>query len=397
MTSVLTKSFWRSMFGKSFWRSVMAFVVAMVLSLALVAVLLGLTGQPVLEVYGLLFTGTMGSVAGWQGALVYGTPIAFTALAALVAFKMLAWNIGGGGQLILGSLGAILMGLTFGHLPGPIPIVLVLIGGALFGGLWASICAVLKLWLGVSELLSTLMLNYVAVLLVAYLISGPMQDPAMHGWPYSRQIPPGAMIPSYGQTGVHAGVILAVIAALVIYVIFRSTKWGFQVRVIGSSRPAARYAGMAIGRKFLTVMFISGALAGLAGVGQVAGTGGRLIALGPELGYTGILVAWLSGLNPLATLFFALFYGLLLQGGTALQMTGTNPNLVLIVQATFVILTLVILTVVNRWRRVEEEEASPDEPEEASADEPEEASAESTLPKVARSDSSASGAGSVVM
>ncbi len=361
----------KGILAKGFWRSMTAFVAAVLLALAVGAVGLILTGQPVLKVYGIMFAGALGSPTGWAGALVFATPVAFTALAAVVAFKMQVWNIGGGGQLILGAFGATWAALTFGHLPGPLPMVAVVLGGALAGGLWAAACAVLKLWLGVNEMLSTLMLNYVAVLFVDYLIFGPWKDPAMKGWPYSRAFPPGAMFPSLGGTGVHLGLLLVVVAGVLIYVVFRNSKWGFQVRVIGSSPSAARYAGMAIGPNVLAVMFLSGALAGLAGVGEVAGISGRLYHLTPAYGYSGILVAWLSGLDPLASLFFSLFYGILLQGGSALKMAQVEPSLVLIIQAAVVVFTLAALTLANRpWR---------------------------LLPRQASSDSSASGAGKAGM
>jgi len=344
---------------KGFWRTTVAFVVAMLLALAVGAVGLMLAGQPVFKVYGVMFAGALGSSTGWVGALVFAAPIAFTALAAVVAFKMQVWNIGGGGQLIMGAIGATWAALTFGHLPGPLPLVVVILGGALAGGLWAAACAVLKLWLGVNEMLSTLMLNYVAVLLVDYLVFGPWKDPAMRGWPYSRTFPHAAMFPSLGGTGVHLGLLLAVAAGVLVYVVFRNSKWGFQVRIIGNSPSAARYAGMAIGPNVLAVMLLSGALAGLAGVGEVAGLSGRLYHLTPAYGYSGILVAWLSGLDPLASLFFSLFYGFLLQGGAALKIAEVDPSLVLIIQAAQVIFTLAALTVMKRpWRLLPRQAAS---------------------------------------
>jgi len=351
----------KAILAKGFFRSTVAFLVAVVLALVVGAVALKLSGEPVLKVYGIMFTGAVGSSTGWAGVLVFAAPVAFTSLAALVAFKMQVWNIGGGGQLIMGACGATLVALTFGHVPGPLLLVLVVLGGALAGGLYAVVCAGLRLWLGVNEMLSTLMLNYVAVLFVDYLIFGPWKDPTMRGWPYSRPFPPGAMFPSIGGTGVHLGLLLAVVAGVLVHFVFRNSKWGFQVRVIGSSPSAARYAGMAIGPNVVVAMLLSGALAGLAGVGEVAGISGRLYHLTPAYGYSGILVAWLSGLDPLASLFFSLFYGVLLQGGSALKMAEVEPSLVLIIQAAVVIFTLAALTVANRPWRILPRQASPDQ------------------------------------
>lgn len=341
------------MINRNVLASVGSFLLAVVLALLLGSFGLVVAGLPVGKTYRIMFEGAVGSAAGWAGALVFTAPIIFCALAALVSFKMQVWNIGGGGQLIMGAFGATFVALKVGFLPDALLLPAVLFGGLLAGALWALIPALLKLWLGVSEMLSSLMLNYVAVLLVDYFVFGPWKDPEVRGWPLSRPFPQAAMLPSFGSTGVHLGLPLGVIAGLVLFIILRESCWGFQVRVIGHSPTAARYAGMGIGTNVVLVFLVSGALAGLGGVGEVAGVGGRLYHLTPTYGYTGILVSWLAGLNPLAVLILSLVYGILLQGGAALKMAGVGPSLVLMIQAAIVVFSLAGLTLANKpWRSV---------------------------------------------
>lgn len=309
------------------------FAIAVVLALVVGSFGLMAVGAPVLHSYKIMLVGSLGTFSGFCGTLVYAIPVAFCTLAALLAFRMQLWNIGGGGQLIMGALGAAFVALDLRFLPGPLLMVAVILGGALAGALWALIPALLRIWLGVSEMLSTLMLNYVAVLVVDYLIFGPWIDPAMKGWPFSRPFPDNAMLPSFTGTGVHLGLLLAILAAFVLHYVLQRSVWGLRIKVIGNSPAAARYAGIATEKTFVLTFVISGALAGLAGVGQVAGMAGRLYHLTPDYGYTGILVAWLSGLSPLASIVLSVFYGALLQGGASLRVAQMEPSLVLMLQA----------------------------------------------------------------
>ena len=327
-------------------------IFALAVALALVVGSFGLmaVGAPVLHSYKIMIVGALGSFSGFCGTLVYTIPVAFCALAALIAFRMQLWNIGTGGQLIMGALGAAFVALDLRFLPGPLLMIAVILGGAAAGALWALIPALLRVWVGVNEMLSTLMLNYIAVLLVDYLVFGPWIDPAMRGWPFSRPFPANAMLPSFRGTGVHLGLLLVILAAVALHYALQRSVWGLRIKIIGYSPAAARYAGISTERSFVLTFLISGALAGLAGVGQVAGMAGRLYHLTPDYGYTGILVAWLSGLNPLAAVVLSAFYGALLQGGASLRVAETEPSLVLMIQAAVVIFTLAGLTIATRIR-----------------------------------------------
>jgi simple sugar transport system permease protein len=270
----------------------------------------------------------------------------FCGLAAAVAFRAKVWNIGGEGQLAMGAFGAALAAL---HLPTPGPgaLAAVLLCGMVWGALWALVPAVLKVWLGVNEVLSSLMLNYVAVLWIDFLVFGPWRDPGMGGWPYSAPFPPNALLPRIGH-GVDLGLPLAIAFAALIQGFLAYSRWGFEITVVGQSRAAASYAGMSVAGTTLLVMALGGAIAALAGVSQVAGTAGRLYHLAPGYGYIGILVSWLARHNPLAIVVLGAGYGMLLQGGASLQMVQVDPSLVSMLQAAIILFALAGLTFAQR-------------------------------------------------
>jgi general nucleoside transport system permease protein len=323
-----------------------AFFLSLCLTLAVGALALWANGAPVGSTYARLFAGSIGSVSGIEASLVYATEIAFTALAASIAFRARVWNIGGEGQLMIGAFGATFAALYL-QVPGFPLLLLLFASGMICSALWALIPAVLKVWLGVNEVFSSLMLNYVAVLWIDYLVFGPWRDTSMGGFPYTKSFPDNALLPLFGHTEVHYGTVLAVLCAVVLFVLFRRSRWGFETSVIGYSEAAAKYAGMNAKRITCEVMLLSGAVAGLAGVCVVAGTAGRLYTLEQGYGYIGILVSWLAGHNPLLVLAMSVFYGVLLQGGAALQMAGVEPSLVLILQATMILCGLGSLTYVH--------------------------------------------------
>jgi simple sugar transport system permease protein len=323
-----------------------AFFLSLCLTLLVGAFVLWANGTPIANTYVHLFAGSIGSVSGIEASLVYATEIAFTALAASIAFRARVWNIGGEGQLMIGAVGASFAALYL-EVPGVPLLLLVIICGMACSAVWALIPALLKVWLNVSEVFSSLMLNYVAVLWVDYLVFGPWRDTSMGGFPYTRSFPENALLPVLGHTEVHYGTILAVACAITLFVLFRRSRWGFETAVIGYSEAAAKYAGMSSARITCEVMLLSGAVAGLAGVCVVAGPAGRLYTLEQGYGYVGILVSWLAGHNPLLVLVMAVFYGVLLQGGATLQIAGVEPSLVLILQATMILFALASLTFVR--------------------------------------------------
>ncbi|MDY7042529.1 MAG: ABC transporter permease, partial [Chloroflexota bacterium] len=200
------------------------------------------------------------------------------------------------------------------------------VAGFLGGALWGLVPALLKSLFRVNEIIVTLMMNYIAVLWIEYLFYGPWKDPQGYGFPGSAQFPKSAWLPRLPGTRLHLGLVFALVAALFIWVILGRTKWGYEIRVIGENPRAASYAGISLVRNIILVMLLSGGLAGLAGMSEVAGISHRLQkGLTVGYGFTAIIVAWLGRLNPWGVLLVAFLLAALLVGGDQIQITMQLP------------------------------------------------------------------------
>jgi simple sugar transport system permease protein len=233
---------------------------------------------------------------------------------------MLIWNIGVEGQAFMGALAAV-AAVRYCYSDNRL---LMLSTAAIFaciaGGLWAMAAGYFKSKWNVNEIISTLMLNYIAIRILEYFVYGPWRDPSSLGFPITMRFPPSARLPQFFNSRVHAGIILAVFLAFAAWYVLNKMRWGYEIRVIGENAKAARYAGMNYMKNILLVMFISGAIGGLAGMAEVTGIHGRLQAsFSAKYGYTAIIVAWLSHLQPFVILLASLLFGALLVGGEALQ------------------------------------------------------------------------------
>ncbi len=302
-------------------------LVSIMLALVLGALLLLLSGQNPLVVYGVMFNGAFGSLNGIAETIVKTIPLSLAALGVGIAFRMLLWNIGAEGQLYFGAIAA--TGLALYVMPWAPAVVLLpmmVLAGFVGGALWGLIPGALRAFLNVNEIITSLMLNYVAILFSEYLVHGPWRNPQGLGFPGTRTLPEAAWLPRLSPTRVHLGVLLSVIVAGVLFVILRRTWWGYEIRVIGENPRAARYAGINIPRNMLLVMAVSGGLAGIAGMSEVAGIAHQLQrSLSPGYGYTAIIVAWLARLNPWSTLVVAFLFAGLLVGGDQLQISMGLP------------------------------------------------------------------------
>jgi simple sugar transport system permease protein len=264
-------------------------------------------------------------------------------LTVAISARILLWNIGGEGQLALGGIGAAGVALFLSH---HLPPVLVLpsmtVAGFLAGGLWASIAGLLKAKAGVNEILTSLLLNYVAIFWLEHLYFGPWRDPMGMGFPGTAMFPESAWLPRFPQTRVHLGLVFGILSAMILYWTLSRTRWGYEIRVIGENPKAARYAGMNITRHILWAMFLSGGMAGLAGMAEVSGIHYRLQqGLTVGYGYAGIIVAWLSRLHPVGILFVAIFLASLLVGGDQLQSVMHLPSSVgLVLEGTLLFFVL---------------------------------------------------------
>jgi simple sugar transport system permease protein len=309
------------------WTTVLVPVAAIVLAHLVGAVVLVLSGHDPVAVYIAMFNGAFGSVNGLAETFVKTIPLLLTALGVSIAFKMLLWNIGAEGQLHLGAIAA--TGTALYLLPSAPAFVLVpamMIAGFLGGAAWGLIPGFLRAYLKVNEIITTLMLNYVAILLSEYLVYGPWKNPKGFGFPGTQPLPDAGWLPHLGTTRVHLGLLFGVVAAGILFVILRRTWWGYEIRVIGENERAARYAGINIARNILLVMALSGGLAGLAGMSEVAGIAHQLQRnLSPGYGYTAIIVAWLAKLNPLVAILVAFLFAGLLVGGDQLQISMGLP------------------------------------------------------------------------
>lgn len=301
-------------------------VISFLFSLVFGAILLGTSGVNPLVAYAAMAEGAFGGSHALAETLVKAIPLMLTGMGVSIAFRMLFWNIGAEGQLAMGGLAATGVALFLAEgLPSWAVLPVTILIGMLAGALWGAIPAALRAYLQVNETITTLMMNYIAILLVSHMYHGPWRDPEGYGFPGTAQFPEVAWLPRlFGR--VHFGLILAVLAAAILWFVLQRTKWGFELRVTGENPTAARYSGINIPRDILLVMMISGALCGLAGVCEVTGVMRRLQqGLTVGYGYTAIIVAWMSQLNPWGVILVAFLLAALLVGGDQIQMAMGLP------------------------------------------------------------------------
>ncbi|WP_341528094.1 ABC transporter permease [Nostoc sp. UHCC 0302] len=290
-------------------------------TLILGVVLFGLLGKPPIVTLQTLFISPLSSFYGVTELAVKAAPILLIAVGLAVCFQAKVWNIGAEGQFTVGAICGGAVALTFPNINNYILLPISLITGVLGGVAWASITAFLKMRFNTNEILTSLMLNYVAASLLNYLVHEPLKDPKGFNFPESAPFSEFASLaPLIAGTRLHLGIILAVLVAVLIWGVLRQTFFGFSVKVVGSSSKAAVYAGIKSDRIIWLTLLISGGLAGLAGVCEVLGPIGQLRpSISPGYGYTAIIAAFLGRLNPLATIFSSLLMALLYVGGELVQ------------------------------------------------------------------------------
>jgi ABC-type uncharacterized transport system permease subunit len=308
-------------------------IASVVLALLAGAVLLALAGANPWATYKAMALGAFGEKYNISETMVKAIPLMLCGLGVSVAFRMLFWNIGAEGQLAVGGIAASGVALFWAdRIPAPLLLPAMVIAGFLGGALWGLIPALLKAHLRVNEIITTLMMNYIAILWVEHLFYGPWKDPQGYGFPGTAQFPKVGWLPRLPGTRIHLGLAFALMAALFIWIVLRRTKWGYEIRVIGENPRAANYAGIDIVRNTILVMVLSGGLAGLAGMSEVAGISHRLQkGLTVGYGYTAIIVAWLGKLNPWGVLVVAILLAGLLVGGDQIQITMQLPAAVALV------------------------------------------------------------------
>ena len=318
------------------------------LAFVVVGAFLVLFGKNPLLAYAEIFRGALGTSYGASEVIVRAIPLMLCAVATALPARMGLVNVGPEGQLHAGALAVTWGALTFGALPRPVFLPALVALGLLGGAIGAFVPALLRVKVGVNETISTLLLNYVIVLLVEHMVRGPWKDPMSFNWPYTPEFPDAARLSTYWGTRIHAGLWFALVAILLFYFTLRFTRWGYELRVIGDNPEAAGRAGIPIGRYTLLAMSIGGALAGLAGMAEICAIQGRLRpGISTGFGYTGFLVSWLALHHPLGIVVMAILLGVLSVGGDSIQISLGLPY------ATVNIITSLIFFIVlgSRFRR----------------------------------------------
>ena len=319
-------------------------LMSLVAALVLGAIVLKLTGKDPLDVYHRIFERGFAGKRAMAGSLKTATPFVFTGLCAAVAFRMGLINIGGEGQFYMGAVGAAWAGIVFDNVPTGVAVVMMCLAGMLFGGAYATIVGVLRARFNTNEIITSLMMNYLASILLSYLIFNSTsfwRDPNSPQFPAGKPIGARTKWNYFEIIGVKIplGFIIGIIAASAVWVLYKRTRFGFEVSVIADSPKAARYAGIRTTSTIVLVLALSGALAGLAGAADVGNFRYLLDAKGLPMsgyGYTGIVVAALARLNPATTVVVAFLMGGLTNAGFALQgpdfpsgLVGTLQGLIL--------------------------------------------------------------------
>ncbi len=288
--------------------------------------LIAIAGKNPVAAYSALFQESLTNYYGFSNTLTKTTPLLLTSLGVLVALKAGQFNIGGEGQIYMGGLGSALVGLYVKGLPLVIHLPLGLLVGFLFGAVWGLIPGYLKAVRGINEVITTLLLNYVAQNLISYLVSGPMIEPGAPS-PFSPKLAQTAQLPTIlPQTQTHAGILIALIAAGILWLLFLRSPLGYQIETVGQNPIAARYAGLSVERTIMLVMAVAGGLAGLAGSSEVMGLKYRLFEnFSGGYGFDAIAIAFLSRGSVPGVVFTSLFFGALRSGANVMQRTADVP------------------------------------------------------------------------
>ena len=312
------------------------------------AVVLKAVGASAIATYWTILSGPLADKYGITEVLVRAVPLILVGLGIAIAFRSDILNIGAEGQMQIGILSATAVALAFPASPKVLLLPMMLLAGGLGGAVWGGIAGWLRARLNVNEILSTVMLNYIAAQIYTFLLRGPMIDPAEletgSGTPQSMRLPKAAWLARLvPETRLHTGLVLALALAVLVYILLWRTTWGYRLRAAGAEAKAARYAGIHVERSLVVAMLLSGGFAGLAGAVEVAGVHHRAIeAITSGYGFSGIVVALFGGLHPAGIVPAAAFFGLLLVGADMTQRSaGVPANMILVLQG------LVILAIVS--------------------------------------------------
>lgn len=310
-----------------------AFGIGLAIALFVGTLLLLGAGHDPLKIYSRMFDASLGGPDAWSITLNRAIPLGLAGLAVAVAGSMGLWNIGAEGQIIAGAIAASWVARIGGSWPGLLLILMMLVAAVAGGALLALGPAMARAKLGVNEIITTLMLNEVALRLVQWLIHGPWKDPDSFNFPLAPMLPDQARLPTlFGRA--HFGLLIAAAVIILISVAVRYTAWGYELRIAGSSEATARYSGISLPKKVLAVLVLSGAIAGLAGGVELTGTTDRLTeSISNGFGFAGIIVAALALMRPSGVAAVAILFGAVQIGGQSIQTLGVSSSVSTILQA----------------------------------------------------------------
>lgn len=308
-------------------------ILAIVFSLLAFALFLLISGADADKIGGAfktIFYDSFFTEFGIAATLTKATPLLITSIGISIAFRMKLWNIGGEGQIAMGAYGAAFVAYGLPDAPAYVLIPLMLIAAMLMGAFWAGISGITRAYLGVNETITTLMLNYVALEWLGYLVHDKWSK---GGFAITPEIPQQSFLPYIYANRVHVGLLIGIALIVIYYLLIQKTKFGYELRVTGESPAAAEYAGMNVKKNILLAMLLSGAIAGIAGFGELAGSSHRMeAAITSGYGYTAIIVAWLSRLNPVGMLIMSVFMAGIISGGSLLTAVGFPSSVSAIMQ-----------------------------------------------------------------
>jgi ABC-type uncharacterized transport system permease subunit len=330
---------------------IIAPISAIFVALTLAAGLIAAAGVNPLTAYGEMLRGALGSRLSVTEMLTRATPLILTGLAAAVAFRARLWNIGGEGQFFMGALMTAWVGHSLG-LPSMLAIPVLLVFGMSAGAALLAGPAFLRLRFGVDEVVTTLLLNFIVILFVGLMIEGPLRDPLAFGWPSSVPVDSDFRLPDLiARTRLHIGLLIAIAAAGVVWLILSRTVFGAETRAVGLSAPAAAFAGISLPRNLMGVALFSGALAGLAGSVEVLGvTASVTTTMSPGFGYAGIVVAMLAALHPAGVVVAAIFVATVFVGADAMSRATGVPSFIADVIVALCLLTMLVALLFTTYR-----------------------------------------------
>jgi len=310
-------------------------IISILCSFMVGAILIASIGGDPVEAFSYLLKGAFGTRSNIGETFVKATPLIFTGLAATFAYKCGVFNLGAEGQFVMGAVASVWIATTFIGVPAPLLIVLSLTSGAIAGGLWGLIPGILKIKRGLNEMIVSIMLNYIAVLFMGYLYSGPLRDGNL---PQTAEVAV-KLGRIFSGTRVHAGILIALVLTLILYYFLFHTSFGFKLRAVGLNPTAAEYNGFPLKKLMLASFVISGAIAGLGGSVELHGTQFRLMSgFGVGYGFDGVAIALIGQLNPIGTVLVAYLFAVLRKGAITMQVgTGMPTSVIDIIQALVIV------------------------------------------------------------